>query len=185
MTIKSIIDIENSRKDDEYFLIHLFKEGKWWSGYELSAFLCHYYKNQLKDKLKINKKHLKSENIDFIKIGLMQMSFDKYLPNNHEHMEIIDDNHIIIDAKNFIDLDINKDNYKTLIEDLKSKITVVDNKYKNDNNSSQNYLNNVTILTIFNDILNFNVNDKSNDEINNFILKLKNDINKTFLKMFY
>ena len=125
MTIKNIINIENNRKN--FYDIHLFKEGNWWSGYELSAFLCHNYKNQLKDKLKITKKYNKSEKKDLIKIGLMQTSFDKYLPNNQNFIEIIDDNHLIINAKEFIDYEINENNYQILVDDLKNKTNNITN----------------------------------------------------------
>ena len=35
MTIKSILNIENNRTENEYNLIHLFREGKWWSACQL------------------------------------------------------------------------------------------------------------------------------------------------------
>lgn len=184
MTIKNIINIENNRSDNDFFTIHLFKEGNWWSGYELSAFLCNKYKNNLSDKLKVTKKYYKSEKVELIKIGLMQSSFDKYLPNNSEYLTIIDDNHITINAKQFIDIDINKNNYQILVNNLKDILTSGNIK-QCENEPTSSYNQNVTLPMIISDILSFNLENKTHGELIAFINDLKNGLTKTFVKMLY
>ena len=186
MTIKSIIDIENNRiQDEDFYNINLFKEGEWWSAYELSAFICHFYKNTLNEKLKINKKHLKSENIDFIKTGLKETSFEKYLPNFNNNIKYIDEKHAIINAKDFIDYDINKDNYLKLLNDLKEKLNInnkeTETKIKTNNIENNNK---ITLFDIFNDIIKYDINNKTNEELIDFINYLKENINKILLKVF-
>lgn len=175
MSIKNIIDIENSRNDDEFYLIHLFKEGNWWSAYELSAYLCHIWKNNLKDKLKINKKHLKKENIDYIKIGLQKISFDKYLPNNEQYITFIDDEHMIIDSRCYIDYDINKNNYLQIINEIKNSIEIKQNKENiiKDNIFTIDKPSNFSIFNLLCEIDNFDVKDKTYEELISFILKIK------------
>lgn len=183
MTIKNIINIENNRSDNDFFTIHLFKEGNWWGGYELSAFLCHKYKNKLSDKLKVTKKFYKNEKVELIKIGLMQSSFDKYLPNNTEYLQIIDDSHITINAAQFIDIDINKDNYQILVNDLKNTLTC--SIKQNDNDATSSNVQNVTLPIIISDILSFNLENKTQEELITFIKDLKTNLTKTFVKMLY
>lgn len=184
MTIKNILNIENNRSDSDFFIIHLFKEGNWWSGYELSAFLCNKYKNTLSEKLKVTKKYYKNEKTELVKIGLMQSSFDKYLPNNSEYLTIIDDNHIIINAEKFIDIDINKDNYLILLNDLKNSL-LPNTKQQNIEYNNNNENKNVTLPIIISDILLFNVENKTQEELITFINQLKNNLTKTFVKMLY
>lgn len=183
MTIKNILNIENNRSDDDVFIIHLFKEGNWWSGYELSAFLCNKYNNTLNDKLKVTKKYYKNEKTELVKIGLMQSSFDKYLPNNSEYLTIIDDNHITINAEKFIDIEINKDNYLILLNDLKNSLST------NAKHQNIEYINgenkNITLPMIISDILLFNTENKTQEELITFINELKNNLTKTFVKMLY
>ena len=184
MTIKNIIDIENNRNENEYYFIHFFKEGNWWSAYELSAYLCHIWKNNLKDKLKINKKHLKKENIDYIKIGLQKMSFDKYLPNNEKYITHCDDEHIIINAKNFIDYDINKDNYFSILNEIKNNITLpqTENKIESVKNNTNNS-SNINIFKLLSEIDDFSTNNKTYDELITFIMKIKEYNFKLYLKL--
>ena len=168
MKIKDILKIESNRQDDEFYLIHLFKDGGWWSAYELSAFLCHHYKNNLSQKLKINKKHLKSENVDFIKTGLKDISFDKYLPQNHEHIVLIEDNHIIINAKDFIPYEINHTNVDAILNNTKDSLVEKKNLTQPKhiiNNSTTN----ITLLSILNDILTYNTDNVTYEEVISFL----------------
>ena len=160
MTIKSILNIENNRTENEYNLIHLFREGKWWSAYELSAFLCHNYKNNNNDKLKITKKYLKSEDYYFIKVGLMETSFDKYLPNNQEYVNIIDDDHITINASTFIECDVTHLNAKDILDGVKESLSTTNKKEKKVPKLTNELLEvnrHITLLSILNDIIMFNV----------------------------
>ena len=184
MTIKNILNIENNRSEDEYNLIHLFREGKWWSAYELSAFLCHNYKNNNSDKLKITKKYLKSENYYFIKVGLMETSFDKYLPNNQEYVNVIDDDHITINASTFIECDVTHLNAKNILDGVKESLSTMNKKTPKVTNELLEVNTHTTLLSILNDIMIFNVQNVTHEEMKDFILNLKDKTNETLLKMF-
>lgn len=176
MNIKSILNIENNRENSNYYKIHLFKDGNFWCGYELSAILCHFYKNESKNKLKILYKELKKDNINYIKIGLRETSFNKYFPNHIENTIIIDEKHIIINAKNFIDFEINENNVNEIINNIKNKLNIKENN----ENEIKNDISLLSLMKIIND---YNVNNKSKDDLLLFIKEIKDNISHIIMKI--
>lgn len=186
MNVKSILNIENNREDSNYYKIHLFKDGNFWCGYELSAILCHFYENEVKNKLKILYKELKKDNINYIKIGLRETSFNKYFPNHIENTIIIDEKHIIINAKDFINFELNKNNVNEIINNIKNKLNIKENNEnikENNENINNEIKNDISLLSLMKIINDYNVNNKSKDDLLLFIKEIKDNISHIIMKI--
>lgn len=79
--IKDIIDIENSRTDDEQkTIVYLFKEGSFLRAYEWSAWMiCRFI-----HEFKVTHKMIKSLDRSVAFVGFPQTSLSKYTPEGCE-----------------------------------------------------------------------------------------------------
>lgn len=179
MYIKTILNIENNREKSNYYEIHLFKDGNFWCAYELSAVLCHFYKNDTKEKLKILYKELKKYKTNYIKIGLRETSFNKYFPNHIENTIIIDEKHITINAKDFINFEINENNINDILNNIKNKF----NTKENNNCEIIKSNNDISLLSLMKKINEYDINDKSKDDLTLFIKEIKDNISHIIMKI--
>ena len=117
----------------------------------------------------------------------METSFDKYFPDNQDYINIIDNDHITIDASAFIECEINSLNINGVLEEIKTSLSTVDKKEKNKSKIICELYENdkhINLLNILNDIIAFNVQNATHEEIKDFVSNLKDKTNETLLKMF-
>ena len=117
----------------------------------------------------------------------METSFDKYLPNNQEYVNIIDDDHITINASTFIECDVTHLNAKDILDGVKESLSTTNKKEKKVPKLTNELLEvnrHITLLSILNDIIMFNVQNATHEEIKDFVSNLKDKTNETLLKMF-
>lgn len=194
MKVIDCLNIDKERNEENIFLIHFFKDGGWWSAYDLSAVLSINYKNENNNKLNAQRRLLKKENVDYVKISLQkESSFERYFPNYQETKTIIDETHFTIDARNHIDLDINVDNYMPFLNEFKKnyeikEINVNDTKEKTNVSlipTAIKNVNHITVSKIFDDVFNLKITDDCEcDELKKQIDKIKNNIFTFYRNMF-
>ena len=118
---------EEKRNEENLFKIYFRKEGDWYRAFEWSAYLAHYFPNNLeeKDLLKPLKKMLRGLDDGYITVGLQLQSIDKFFPIDKE-LDIIsseEENLIIIDCELFFkDSNITINNYENILKDWKNDI---------------------------------------------------------------
>lgn len=170
--------VELNRNNDNINKIYLHKEnGGWFSAYEWSAYLCEFFQNGLKDEQRLNpiKKLGDDKTSNYIKIGLKRESMDKYFPNAD----------IKTDENGNIIIEVNMDNYAEfimgtpyidLLNGWKDKVEIKETKSKQKANKGETIYNKpVKFMTIMGDIIKYDINDKSLDDLKKFINKLKED----------
>lgn len=127
---------EEKRNEENLFKIYFRKEGDWYRAFEWSAYLAHYFPNNLeeKDLLKPLKKMLRGLDDGYITVGLQLQSIDKFFPIDKE-LDIIsseEENLIIIDCELFFkDSDITINNYENILKDWKNNIDFLKSESKN------------------------------------------------------
>mgnify|MGYP006872976030 CR=1 FL=1 len=157
--IKEIFSYEESRKDNVN-VIRFYKDGNWWRAYEMSAYLAHFFPNNLdeNEKLFVTKKHYKDLNEDLVNVGLQIKSFKKYFP------DVVDDEDFKIN-ESYVDIDVsgvnfycdeNELNYE-IFEKWKEKIKIKEGKY-NVKTDEKSYTSN-EVMRILNDISNYQMSD--------------------------
>lgn len=166
------LKIENNRTSDNLSTIYLFREGEWYNAFEWSAFLVEFYNNNLDVRLKPTHKHYNKVG-DVIKVGLKTASFKKYLPDI-----------ISVDASNIdcliykVDLskfdNINFDTWKDKLKKWKESIEITSKNKKEKNTAVSVYSRPENLFNIISELIKFDSNNKTNEEVINFIQELRN-----------
>lgn len=178
MKRKEILEIEK-RTEDNLYEMHFFYEDGWWRGYEWSAYLCHLFPNELEDKNKLKPIHKESKTFEngIILVGLKLSSFEKYLPN--ATIVNVDNKHILIDAKEYIEDEFTIENY---IETLnKWKETIPFNKSDNKPKTNKCIVkepSKESIMSIMQEVLAYPIENKTLIENTTFIGHLKSELIK-------
>lgn len=162
---------EEKRNEKNLFKIYFRKEGDWYRAFEWSAYLAHYFPNNLeeKDLLKPLKKMLRGLDDGYITVGLQLQSIDKFFPIDKE-LDIIsseEENLIIIDCELFFkDSNITINNYENILKDWKNDIDFLKSESKNATEKVVNNNNNEKKLV--------QTKQDSNKIIRNVLLSIKN-----------
>ena len=162
---------EEKRNEKNLFKIYFRKEGDWYRAFEWSAYLAHYFPNNLeeKDLLKPLKKMLRGLDDGYITVGLQLQSIDKFFPIDKE-LDIIsseEENLIIIDCELFFkDSNITINNYENILKDWKNDIDFLKSESKNATEKVVNNNNNEKNLV--------QTKQDSNKIIRNVLLSIKN-----------
>ena len=167
----NIVKVEYNRKKEDHNKIYLFKNNQgFWRAYEWSCFLMHNFNKELTDddKLKIsltqsNKAHDKM----FISCGCKSSSFKKFLP---ELIEIINEG----DLKVFEIFD-NEYDYSKMDDYFKEFKTEEALKSKQKQISNQQSSNNVSMFSVIKKIMGYNLYNRNQEELTDFVSSLKND----------
>lgn len=177
-----ICDIYNFEKNRDFnkdkYVIRFIRNGNWWSAYEWSAYLAHFFPNKISDdkKLSFVAKHYSVLNDDLIYVGLQKKSFMKYFPG------LCDTDDLFIDSVEYVDVDTCKFfednnvifcdnfNYEMLLSEIKTNLL----KDKTIINSEEC---NFRINSIIDDILNYDITNKTMVEntifLNNIQIRLR------------
>lgn len=181
MSNKEKLQIENNRTIDNINVIYLFKDGgsAWYSAYEWSAYLMEFFPNDLPDNKRLKPTHRIQKDIDnsYIKVGLQLPSLQKYVPNIQ--VQNVNENIVILKINLYNDLSFNNyiEKLQTWKDSVKIKDTPENSEYTNKTtNKSNNVFNNpITFVQIMKQIISYDTYDKNEEDLREFILKLKHN----------
>lgn len=185
MSQLELIEKEKRNDKEDLFKIHFYLEGDWWRAYEWSAYLCHFYPNNLseKDFLVPIHRHLKGSKNGIICVGLKSSSFNKYFPNisiNDETL-MISDSHMIFNVQTWANESININNYSDFLCKWKEEIPY---KESPKNKTLKQFNSNISFYSLLYEILGYPIESNSLIENTIFLTKLKEKIfNIQFYKL--
>lgn len=170
-TFDNIVKLEYNRSKEDYNKIYLFKGSQgFWRAYEWSCFLMYNFNKELSDdsKLKISiTTTSKAHNKMFISCGCKSTSFNKFLPGL---TEIVNDE----DFKVF-EIIVNDYDYEKMDEYFKQFKTEEALKEKQKPCNNQQTSTNVSMFSIVKKIIGYNLYNKTQEELVDFVSSLKKD----------
>ena len=192
MTLREQFDAEKRNENNKYN-IHLYVSGKFCIAYEWSAVLLHNYPNNVEDenKLKYVLNSLKGTN-GVIKVGFPFKSSKKFIP--HYNIGNIDGdmkaNDIIIDCTEiFKDTELGNvslTDIENILENKRKECIANQRKNKDKNkNTLANYSNeNFNIISIFKEVLNYDIDKASDSEIREVMKNIQRQSTKLLTRLF-
>lgn len=162
------------------YLIRDSVNSPWFKAYEFSAYLLEFYPSGLDENSRLKATHKKYGNSTMINVGLQIKSLKKYLPDielTAENVKADEHNNFLILQVNLGNYDnINIDNYSTTLNEWKSAVDITQHKSNKDDNkpaSSTVYSQPYTFASIMKNILTYRTDNKSLDELLEYIHTLK------------
>lgn len=186
MKLKDILDKEKRNNTEELYKLYLFKDGGWWRAYEWSAYLCQIYPNGLNENERLKPTHkITKDNKDYIFVGLQAKSFDKYLKHSieEENFDVTSD-YIEIDIKDIF-TNLNFDDYLLLLNGWKMAIQPKEDKSIKRESKVEEILdvtlpciksNNITMFSIIQQILGYDLSNSSPNDNTIFVRTLKEQV---------
>ena len=177
--LEEILNIECNRTAENIFTMYIYKDGNspWYRAYELSAYYAFFYKNGLDDSERLHptKKASRILGDGMISVGLKLESFKKYFPNLA--IEHIDSDTVEITVDETYYDEIKPETYKEIYGEWKTKFEIKKAKSKNgEPNKIQNkniYNSPVSFSSIMREILKYDTNGKSEEDLRRHIYILK------------
>lgn len=171
------LKIENGRTEETLGKIYFYKDGNspWYRAYELSAYYASHFDNGLKEteKLHAQRKPSKVSEEGIMQVGLQLNSFKKYFPNID--VSNMTESAFCIDISLDKYKDITLSNYKDKCLEWKNQFDVKksDKKQKDNNVSKTIYSSPTSFSMIMKEIVRYNTNNRTENELIQFIYTLK------------
>ncbi|MGM9621429.1 MAG: hypothetical protein ACI3X4_08260 [Bacteroidaceae bacterium] len=175
--IKDIMEIERGRHNPgEYGKIHIFQEGSFYRAYQFSAWLCTMY---MKD-FKVTHRQMKGIDESVCFVGFPVTSLEKWVPEGAKTEQIAEKHQCIV-----LSIPVRDEDGSQMMqqyEEWKSSLPLTEAKEKDmaktENKSNHSEPNRLTLFSIAQQVLAYQIESKSPIECMLFLSEIKSNLAK-------